>query len=298
MAKKDKRRRDSAGKSQELGREVTAYTDLELYHLSESGFSQDLEEGKNRILDLCCGKGMAAKPFKGEGNEIFYLDLSSDMIEAGKEEGYIEASEERTVVDEAENLLTNEKLAPVIGSFDAVVTRFSFHDFTKESYKLFREDKCRFYEKSMSYQKELLNKTHRALQSGGELQIIDTAVPPGQPVEAKELYNKYHMLKTSGEPIGVHIPKSRELKRVAKEQNLKPMNEDWYESQVSPDNWYQEGQVSRDRLNYLKELFQEASTDKEIKEAFQIETGEEMSITFPVIVLTLEKLEKPSSSLQ
>lgn len=289
MANKDRRLKDSASKSRNLGQAVSSYTDRSLYQLSRSGFSQNLDEEEKIILDLCCGKGMATKPFRGKGTTIYYLDLSSEMIEAGRKEGYIKAPQDRVILDQAENILKNKKLIPMVSKFDAVVSRFSFHDFTDETYKLFQKNKPCFYYKGQKYQKKMLAKIYRVLRTGGEFQIIDTAVPPCKSMKVKNLYNKYHMLKTSGDPIGVHIPKGEELLKIAGEENFEVVNEAWYGSKVQPTDWYQEGQITRNRLKYLEELFREASADPDLKKAFNIKVKEEIQIVFPVIVLTLMK---------
>lgn len=287
MARLEERSVDSDKKSKGLGRHIPAYTDNTLYQLSLAGLSCDLAKGGLRILDLCCGKGMATAPFK-DGNEIFYLDLSQDMIEAGREEGYIEASDERVIIGEAENILMEEKITPFVGTFDIVINRFSFHDFTTASYQLFKEDKELFYKQGLEKQGDILDKIIKLLKPNGKLQIIDTAVPSSRPSEVKHFYNKYHMLKTTGSPIGVHIPYLNELTSLAKQKGVNLVSKAWYKSSVSLDQWYREGQLSKDRFKYLRKLFVKAYSEDTLREAFSLEiTTAGVKAAFPVVILTL-----------
>lgn len=286
MAHNDLREDDGEKKSEGLGARISAYTDSALYRLSASGTTLDLQGGGLRIMDLCCGKGMATAPFR-KGNELFYLDLSSEMVEAGKEEGYIDVPEERILIGEAGEILDSPKVKLLGGSVDFVVNRFSFHDFTKASYQHFCRDQECFYRTSKRFQTNILGLIRELLVPGGELQIIDVAVPAGLSSEVKRFYNHYHMLKTTKRPIGVHIPTVRELSEMLRECKFRILDVSWYGSSVSLREWYEEGQITKGRFRKLRELFKWGKSQKELREAFKIKRGRDgLEATFPVVVFT------------
>ncbi|GAA0573713.1 class I SAM-dependent methyltransferase [Kribbella sandramycini] len=84
---------------------------------------EELLEGRESVLDLCCGYGRIALPLRRAGKTVRALDISPNLIEAGK----AKADEEELAIDWAIGSMTD--LPYKWDAFDAVVCLWTaFHE--------------------------------------------------------------------------------------------------------------------------------------------------------------------------
>lgn len=124
----------------------------------------ELLEGRETILDLCCGYGRIALPLRRAGKVVRALDIAPNLIEAGR----AQAVKEELSIDWAIGSMTD--LPYKSGSFDAVICLWTaFHE-------LFAEDE----------QLSTIWEINRVLKPGG-LAIIEG--PVWGPATAAEIAN-------------------------------------------------------------------------------------------------------------
>ena len=125
---------------------------------------EELLEGRESVLDLCCGYGRISLPLRRAGKVVRALDISPNLIEAGK----AKAAEEELSIDWAIGSMTD--LPYKSDSFDAVICLWTaFHE-------LFAEDE----------QMSTIWEISRVLRPGG-LAIIEG--PIWGPATAAEIAN-------------------------------------------------------------------------------------------------------------
>ena len=122
-------------------------------------------------------------------------------------------------------------------------------------------------------------------------------IPEGEAPEVDLFYNGYHSLKTTGEPRECWIPSEARLERLLRQAGFSDLKANFsYRSNVVTAQWLIEGQVSRDRYDFLNGyILDHTERFPRIRDVFKIdETGVELGgkreksvkISFPVIVFT------------
>jgi len=125
---------------------------------------KELLEGRESVLDLCCGYGRISLPLRRAGKVVRALDISPNLVEAGR----AKAVEEELSIDWAIGSMTD--LPYKSDSFDAVICLWTaFHE-------LFSEDE----------QMSTIWEISRVLEPGG-LAVIEG--PIWGPATASEIAN-------------------------------------------------------------------------------------------------------------
>lgn len=88
---------------------------------------EELLDGRDSVLDLCCGYGRISLPLRRAGKTVRALDISPNLVEAGR----IRAAEEELAIDWAIGSMTD--LPYAWDSFDAVICLWTaFHELFAE----------------------------------------------------------------------------------------------------------------------------------------------------------------------
>ncbi len=267
-----KAEKDYASRSPRYVLHIETYTDPILRQQSRDLFEPINPEAK--ALDIGCGQGDAStclqeKTEDGEWQpsvlEIHYIDITPEMVQKGIERGIIGDSKFVRRVN------ASERLPYANDTFDYVITRYFIHDLNPdEKRNLFRD-------------------VGGILKSSGKFQIIDMVADSE---ESKRLYNLYHSRKTKEAYRQCWIPTSQEYYELFAESGFENIKEDSYVSHVNTIDWFNGGQITKERLDLLNGIFRnEIDKGDHVKEYFNLRETEDGNILvdFPVILICGEK---------
>jgi len=251
-------------RAKSYGRYVKTYTDPKLYKLMLKPIIEIF--GKNKkltVLDAGCGVGLSTLHLKEQGHDIWYMDFSEEMIKRGISLGIIPAN--RYIIHDL-----NAIPWPFSSNrFDLIVMRYVFHDI---------KDKDR-----------ILMEIKRILRPGGVLQIVDMYAKNSID---KEFYNEIHGWKTIfNHKIQCYILTEQEYIDLLKHSSFRIITKSYYTSYVSTKDWIQEGQITEERAQFIRQLIQRYITKyPELKKEFNIDFREnDIEFGFPILVITARK---------
>jgi len=185
-------------------------------------------KGSDKVLDVACGPGLVACEFAKTAEQVTGIDITAKMIERAQQLQW-----EKHLTNMAWKVGDVFPLPYPDASFSVVLTRYSFHHFTKPT--------------------RALSEMIRVCRSGGRVLVADVALPPEKVVA-------YDHLEKLRDPSHAHALSLPEFERMFQESGLTHVQKSFYT-------------VSFEVEQQLKASFPNPGDEEKIRAIFKADIG-------------------------